>query len=319
MNLTRDQLACQELHSNTHPTSPPTFISESDLDDVIKLESAQLTADGGSIRLQWQIESHFSPYRCEQVALASRPESAQPCEVQDLADPTVLQVALRAPRLPAGEQYRFCVTLVELTPGTELRISPVCRWAELTAAPALLPQLDEFSAEVNSAGRVTAHMQLSPLEGRPPDDCAIAVVVLGPRGPLSAVETSCAAPRVTLWAAIGAEQVRVCSTDPYRAETPLNTTRSLDSAAAVTPPSPALRRCVEARSKDGAVWWQAAAGVGLVLAVGLLIGWTVLRRRRCRCLERHGGRMRLESSDSVVSDDVDDVESDVDEETDLPV
>ena len=126
--------------------------------------------------------------------------------------------------------------------------------------------------------------------------------------------------QVTLWAAIGAGSVKVCSSDPYRAEIPANTSRPLDSAAAVAPPAPPLRRCVGVRSTDGAVWWQAAAaGAAAIVAVGLLLGWVLYHWRRCRCATRHGGRTRLESSDSSASDEVDDAESDADEETDLPV
>ncbi|KAF0304856.1 Carboxypeptidase N subunit 2 [Amphibalanus amphitrite] len=54
------------------------------------------------------------------VALASRPDSAQPCETLESTDPTDLQVALRSVDLSAGEQYQFCVTLRQLLSGVEL-------------------------------------------------------------------------------------------------------------------------------------------------------------------------------------------------------
>ena len=183
MNLTTDQLTCRAPQNTDQPPTGPAVsvtdldsdnVIDLDSDDVIRLDSAQLTAVGDTVQLRWRVDPGLSPYRCEQVALASRTESAQPCGAVDLADPTLLQVALRAAGLEAGERYQFCVTLVELTPGVELGLAPVCRWIQLAGASAVLPRLDKLSAEVTSVGRVKARVKLSPPENRPPDDCAVA-------------------------------------------------------------------------------------------------------------------------------------------------
>ncbi|XP_037079275.1 peroxidasin homolog [Pollicipes pollicipes] len=117
--LTPDQLTCEESVQYDDMEPRP-----GDASDQIRLEAAELAADGGGARLHWRVDPALSPYRCDQV-FVFEPRDDHEQHVASVAaecggaltDPTRLQMDVRWPELRAGQPYRFCLVLVELWGG----------------------------------------------------------------------------------------------------------------------------------------------------------------------------------------------------------